>query len=288
MLQGMLILALLLAAQPVPDVTILSEPAQVKELCEALSAQPYSKDLDPAQEAAKHEEQQQKRRDAASRYYQVEVPSKGFALGRYRARDRLLELDGDRPLSAMEGALHLDLEGIDDVAFDATAQQVADWSAEKKANTLRLVVVFKPSGDRCAGSAAAQAWRISGKPRNWQILGDSGVVAQADADGEPVGGGPRALVIDKVSLDTDNDATLVDEGRARFNGIKPQLDKCMQGAQHSGNLVVTFDVRSGKVADPQVIVDSLRDERIAECVSHVVAGVQVGGSGRGTASLSLQ
>jgi hypothetical protein len=284
----MLLIALVaVASASAPELVVLSEPSQVKELCEALSAQPYAKDLDPAQQAARHEELQAKRKEAASKWYQVEIPSKGFSFGRYRANDKLIELDGDRPLSAMEGVLHLDLEGIDDVAFDASAAQVADWTAEKKANTLRLVVVFRPNGERCAGSAAAQAWRLSGKPRAWQIMGDTGVIAAADADGEPLGGGAHALVIDKVALDSDANAP-DDDGVARFKAVKPQLDKCVQGAQHGGNLVVTFDVRAGRVADPQVILDSLRDERIADCVSHAVAGAQVGGSGRGTASISLQ
>jgi hypothetical protein len=275
------------AASTGAEPIVLSEAAQVKELCEALRAQPYAHALDPAQKAASDDEAQQRRRDAAGRDYQVEVPAKGFAFGRYRAKDKLIELDGDRPLVAIEGMLHIDLDGIDDVAFEATPAQVSDWSAAKKEGALKLMVVFRPSGDRCAGSAAAQSWRIAGKARSWQIVGESGAVAAADSDGEPVGGGPREITVDKVALDTDTSVP-EDEGRARFGGVRPALSRCGLEAQHSGNLVVMFELRAGRVADPQVVMDSLRDERVAACVSKAVVGAAVAGTGRGTASISFQ
>jgi hypothetical protein len=50
---------------------------------------------------------------------------------------------------------------------------------------------------------------------------------------------------------------------------------------------VTFSVQSGHARDVQVIMDSLRDENVAACVTRAVNGAAVGGSGRGTASLSL-
>ena len=81
----------------------------------------------------------------AYRWYRVEVPSKGFAFGLYRAQDQQIELDGDRPLRAIDDMLVLDLEGIDDVSFNARAEQVAAWTQEKKAKALNLVVVFKPA-----------------------------------------------------------------------------------------------------------------------------------------------
>ena len=49
-----------------------------------------------------------------------------------------------------------------------------------------------------------------------------------------------------------------------------------------------FDVRSGRAQDAQVMLDSLRDERIASCIARAVQGAPVGGQGHGTASISLE
>jgi hypothetical protein len=259
----------------------------VKELCEALRAQPATRDLDPAQEVQARKEALARRTQAAERLYEVEVPSKGFAFGRYRETDRVIELDGDRPLRALDGMLALDIEGVDDTAFEATPAQVSAWTAAKKAGALRLVVVFKPTGDRCAGSAAAESWRIAGRARSWTLSDEDGVVAAADADGEPLMHGPRKLLVQKVALESDELAP-DDDGKSRLSSIRPQLERCASGAQRSGSLVLGFDVRGGRAQDPQVMLDSVRDERIATCVARAVQGAPVGGQGRGTASISLE
>lgn len=265
----------------------LAQKAQVKELCEALRAQPAADDLDPAQAVSARKEALARHDEYADRSYEVEVPSKGFAFGRYREGDRLLELNGDRPLRAVQGMLSMDIDGVDDVAFDATPAQVTAWSLAKKAGTLRLVVVFKPSGDRCAGSAAAESWRISGKARSWKLVDEDGMVASADADGEPVAGGPRKLSVRKVTLESDPIAP-DDDGKTRLSAVRPQLDRCASQAQRSGGMVLGFDIRGGRAQDPQVMLDSLRDDRVAACVARALQGAPVGGQGRGTASISLE
>src|SRR5918911_2247785 len=97
----LLAILLLAASASGADVVELTNKAQLKELCEALRAQPSETDLDPAQVAAARKTAQARREEAASRWYRVEVPSKGFAFGRYRAQDQQLELDGDHPLRAI-------------------------------------------------------------------------------------------------------------------------------------------------------------------------------------------
>ena len=80
-----------------------------------------------------------------------------------------------------------------------------------------------------------------------------------------------------------------DDGRGRLSSVKPQLDRCASGAQLGGNLVLGFEVRAGKAQDPQVMLDSIRDEKIAACVARAVQGAPVGGAnGHGTASISLE
>ena len=282
----MLLIALLLAAAP--ELVTLSQKSQVKELCEALRAQPAAGDLDPAQESVARKQALARHDEVADRWYEVDVPSKGFVFGRYREGDRRLELDGDRPLRAVDGMLSIDVDGIDEVSFEANAEQVSAWSAAKKAGALHLTVVFKPSGDRCAGSAAAEAWRISGKARSWKLFDENGLLASADADGEPLAPGPRKLRIEKVTMESELNAP-EDDGRGRLSAVKPQLERCVTGAQRSGNLVLGFDVRAGKAQDPQVMLDSIRDEKIAACVARAVQGAPVGGAnGHGTASLSLE
>src|SRR5919201_6964548 len=169
-----LLAILLLAAVPGPQVVQLTEKSQLKELCEALRAQPSDSNLDPAQVAAARKAALARRDEAAERWYRVEVPSRGFAFGHYRAQEQQLELDGDRPLRAIDDMLVLDLDGIDEVAFNARPEQVTAWNKEKTAKALKLVVVFKPSGDRCAGSAAAESWRIGGRPRIGGLVGPEG------------------------------------------------------------------------------------------------------------------
>jgi hypothetical protein len=282
-----LIAILVAAAASNPDVVQLTAKAQLKELCEALRAQPDESGLDPAQLAAARKAAQGRREEAASRWYRVEVPSKGFAFGRYRAQDQQLELDGDRPLRAIDDMLALDLDGIDDVAFNAKPDQVTAWSQQKKAKALRLAVVWKPSGDRCAGSAAAESWRIAGHARSWELVGAQGVVAAANEDGDPLGGGPRQVQVEKVTLDSD-DAPQPNEGRGRLGSVQAALDRCASGAQRTGRVLVSFSIQGGRVREPQVMMDSLRDEKVSSCLARAVSGAELDGSGRGTASFAVQ
>jgi hypothetical protein len=282
-----LIAILVLAAASNQDAVQLTEKSQLKELCEALRAQPSESGLDPAQVAAARKAAQARREEAAGRWYRVEVPSKGFGFGRYRAQDQQLELDGDRPLRAIDDMLALDLDGVDDVAFNARPEQVTAWNQEKKAKRLRLAVVWKPAGDRCAGSAAAESWRVAGQARSWELVGAQGLVAAANEEGEPIGGGPRQAQIEKVTVDSD-DAPPPNDGRARLGGAQAALDKCASGAQRSGKLLLTFSIQGGRVRDPQVIMDSMRDERVSGCMARALSGAEVGGSGRGTASIAVQ
>jgi hypothetical protein len=294
----MLLIAVLLAAAPriaaaprpaagQPEPIPLAEEAQVKELCVTLRDAGGDFEGDPAETAAAQRAAQVRREEALSRWYKVEVPSKGFVFGRYRAHDKQLELDGDRPLRAVDGVLSLDLEGVDDVAFNAKPEQVSAWSKEKKAGALKLVVVFRPAADRCAGSAAAQAWRLAGKVRSWELVGARGVVAAADAEGEPVGGPPHAVRVEKVTVESDG-MPLDDEGRGRLASAQRALDKCASSAQRPGTMLVSFSVQGGRVHEPQVIMDTLRDERVSDCVARAVDGAPVGGSGHGTAAVSLE
>ena len=193
----------------------------------------------------------------------------------------------NRPLKAVDNTLSLDLEGVDDVAFHATPEQVSAWSKAKKAGALKLVVVFKPNGDRCAGSAAAEAWRLGGKVRSWEIVGEKGVVASADAEGDPVSGAPKVVKVEKVSVESDA-GPADDDGRSRLSGAQHLLDKCVTGASRGGSVLLAFSVQGGRVHEPQVIMDSLRDEKVTACVAHAVNGAEVGGTGRGSAAISLE
>ena len=282
-----LLAILLVAAAPGQDVVQLTSKTQLKELCEALRAQPSETDLDPAQIAEARKAAQARREEAAGRWYRVEVPSKGFAFGRYRAQDQQLELDGDRPLRAIDDTLSLDLDGIDDVSFAAGSEQVTAWTQEKKAKALKLVLVWKPSGARCAGSAAAEAWRIAGHARSWELLGAQGTLASANEEGDPVGAAPRQMRVEKVTLDSD-DAPLENEGRGRLASSQAALDRCAAGAVRTGRLVMSFSVHDGRVREPKVIMDSLRDEKIAGCVARAISGTELAGTGHGTASLTVQ
>lgn len=281
----MLLIALLLAASQ--DTVTLTQPSQVKDLCEAIRAHTSATDLDPAEQVAAQKAALARRDEALSRWYRVEIPSKRFSFGQYREQDHQLELDGARPVRAVDDALALDLDGIDDVAFNARPEQVRAWSREKKAGLLKLVVVWKPTGNRCAGSAAAESWRIAGRVQSWQLVGADGVLASANEDAQPVGGGPRQVRVERVALDSDG-APQENEGRDRFSGAQRALDRCASGAERGGTLVVSFSVQGGRVHDPQVIMDSLRDDRVSSCVARALAGADVGGSGRGTASIAVE
>jgi hypothetical protein len=285
----MLLLAiLLLAAAPGQDVVQLTSSSQLKELCEALRAQPSDPNLDPAQLAAARKAALARRDEAAERWYRVDVPSRGFTFGHYRAQEQQIELDGDRPLRALDDMLVLDLDGIDEVAFNARPDQVTAWNKEKAAKALKLVVVFKPSGERCAGSAAAESWRIGGKARSWELVGAGGPVAAANEEGEPIGGGAQRQVrIEKVALDSD-EAPQENDGRSRLAGSQRALDRCVASAQRAGKLVVSFSVQNGRVRDAQVIMDSTRDEGVSRCVAKAISGTEMYGAGHGTASITVQ
>jgi hypothetical protein len=148
-------------------------------------------------------------------------------------------------------------------------------------------VVWKPAAERCAGSAAAEAWRIAGRVRSWQLVGAEGVLAAADEDGEPAGAGPQKARVEKVTLDSDA-APQEDEGRERLSAAQRALDRCAAAAQRGGSMLISFSVQGGRVREPKVIMDSVRDEKASGCVAHAIAGADVGGSGNGTASIAFE
>lgn len=271
----------------------LAKDDQVKDLCAALLGSDGSFAGDPAEVAAARIAADEKRAQALRHTYRLEIPSKGFAFGRYRAGENLLELDGDRPLRALAGALALDLDGIDDVAFAARPEQVSQWSKDKKAGAFKLVVVFRPAAERCAGSAAAKAFRMSGRALSWQLMDGEKVVAAANDAGEPVGSpaGPLAVRVDSVSLDSDAGAP-PDESRERLSGSQRALEKCAARAPRTGSLMVTFAVQAGHVREPQVIMDAVHDDGVAQCVARALSGAPIAGaagaSGRGTAAITVQ
>jgi len=281
----LLLIALVAAAQVPPrDAAALTAEDQVRDICAALKEQ--------GGEPGPGVSQPRSRAQALSRTYQVQVPPNGFGLGRYREAEQELELDGDRALRALDGALTLDLAGVDDVAFRASATQVKQWTAAKKEGKLTLTVYFHPSGERCAGNAAARIFRMEGYPLWWQLEADAAPVAAADEEGLPVDkpGTARTFRVDKVLLDTEMPRP--DAGKDRLAAVQGALDRCAQAARRRGSLVVSFGVQDGHVRNPQVIMDAARDEDTARCVSHALSGAAIAGAdpaaSRGTASLAIQ
>jgi hypothetical protein len=281
------------AAEGRADAVPLTSEDQVRELCAALRAEARPSDLDPAQAATLRRRAERLRTEAVSRSYRLSVPAKGFTFGRYRPEQQEIELDGGHPLRALDGALSLDLAGIDDVAFQASPEQVRDWNARKAGGSLWLVVQFRPSGEPCAGKAVAGIFRLSGEPLSWQIETDLGPVAAADEDGAPVEVGPprvHTMRIERVALDLEKPA--FDDARDRLGAAQPALDRCARGVRRTGAMVVAFAVQGGRLRDVQVVMDALRDETVATCVAQALSGAQLRGidavSGRGTASIALQ
>jgi len=276
-----------------PDVVPLTSEDQVRELCAALRAPMGFSELDPAETAARGHRAERLRSEALSHSYRLSVPAKGFTFGRYRSEQQEIELDGNRPLRALDGALSLDLAGIDEVAFQASPAQVRDWNARKRAGELSLVVQFRPSGEPCAGKAVAGIFRLSGEPLSWQIETDTGPVAAADEDGAPLEVGPpkiHTMRIERVALDLEQPA--FDDARERLAAAQPALDRCARGVRRTGAMVVTFAVQGGRLRDVQVVMDALRDETVASCVAQALSGAQLRGidaaTVRGTASIALQ
>jgi hypothetical protein len=304
----MIALLLTLIATPArTDVVPLTSEAQLRELCTALRGSLRSPEMDPVDIAVQRQRDERLRAEMVSRTYRVAVPAKGFVFGRYRPEQQEIELDGDRPLRALDGALSLDLAGIDDVAFEATPQQVRDWTARKAAGDLSLVVQFRPSGEPCSGKPVAGIFRMSGEPVFWQIVSDAGPVAAADEDGAPLEIGPprvHTMRIDRVALDLEQPGPAVaeagvldrtqhaDDARERLAGSLPALDRCARGVRRTGSMVVAFSVLDGRLQDVQVVMDALRDESVASCVANALSGAQLRGinaaTGRGMASLALR
>ncbi|HYZ89554.1 MAG TPA: hypothetical protein VE620_09685 [Myxococcales bacterium] len=281
----LLFIALLAAAQVPPrDAVALTADGQVRDICSTLRGQ----NTEPAPGVTLTPSRAQ----ALSRIYQLRVPSKGFAFGRYHEEEQELELDSSRPLRALDGALTLDLANADDVAFRATPAQMKEWAAAKRDNKLSLNLYFRPSGDDCAGNAAAKIFRMEGTPVWFEVENSSGVVAAADEEGLPVErpGSARTFRVSKVLLDSD--APRADLGKDRLSVAQPALDRCAEAARRRGSLVVSFSVQEGRVRNPQVIMDAARDEDTARCVTQALSGATIASvnpaATRGTASLAVQ
>jgi hypothetical protein len=52
--------------------------------------------------------------------------------------------------------------------------------------------------------------------------------------------------------------------------------------------MVSFSIQGGRVREPKVIMDSVRDEKASGCVAHAIAGAEIGGSGNGTATIAFE
>jgi len=70
--------------------------------------------------------------------------------------------------------------------------------------------------------------------------------------------------------------------------LQAALDRCASGAQRTGRILVSFSVQGGRVREPQVMMDSLRDDKVSGCLARALAGAEVDGQGRGTASFAVQ
>ena len=307
-----------------PDAIALSTQQQLKELCASLERTDSVRFTgDPSEISAARAAHEARRAEALGGVYRVEVPSKGFAFGHVRQGRDEVELDGDRPLRALSDALALDLAGIDDVAFHAAPRTLSDWSKQKEAGQLALVVVFRPDDERCAGSPIARHWRMGGRPLWWTIVDAGAAVASADEQGNPFEGAPaalpapaasaaaparsaaapahaaasvaapsaaarRSLVVESLTLDADG----ADDSKARLEGASPALDRCAAAAQRPGSLVVAFGLQAGRLRDPQVVMDGTRDEQLAGCVARALADASVAGggsgAGRGTVTLGVR
>ncbi|MFL5457725.1 MAG: hypothetical protein ACJ78X_15100 [Myxococcales bacterium] len=302
------LLLALLATSTRTDVVPLTSESQLRELCAALGGPTRSPDIDPVETAVERQLAERIRGEVVSRTYRVSVPAKGFVFGRYRPEQQEIELDGRRPLRTVDGALSLDLAGIDEVAFQASPKQVRDWVARKAAGDLSLVIQFHPSGEPCAGKPIAGIFRLSGEPLQWQIVSEEGPLAAADEDGAPLELGPprvHTMRIERVALDLEHSgfepaagvvnvrpSEQLDDARERLMGSLPALDRCARGVRRTGAMVVAFSVLGGRLQDVQVVMDALRDESVASCVAHALSGAQLRGvdaaSGRGTASIALR
>lgn len=271
----------------------LTQDAQVKDLCLNLETiERVATDSEPGAVERWRKSHAQAREQALGQSYRLEIPSKGFAFGRFRQDAEELELDGDRPVQALGGKLLLDLDGIDDVSFSATPDQLAAWNKLKKEGALRLAVVVRPTDERCAGSAAARAWRMGGSVKSWQLLGPQGILAAADSDGNPVvvpGAPPppaaHSIRVEKITVDGEPL-----DAQGRLASAQAALDRCAAGVRGKGMMVVQFSLEGGRVREPQVILDALRDEAASSCVARALAGATVGGaqSGHGSATIALQ
>jgi hypothetical protein len=267
------LLATLIAAAAPADTVPMTQETQVRELCAALRAG-----------------NEKQRAAAAAAAYRVEVPAKGFAFGQYRREQQELELDGSRPLRALKGALTLDLEGADEAAFHAAPEDADEWRGLQNAGSLTLVVTFHAAGPRCAGNPAAGIYRLEGTPLRWELRSGNAILAASDEDGYPIDvkpGQAHSLKVHRVALDSDPSGEPPPGGR--LAPVQRNLDACAQRAHRPGSMVVTFAVENGRIRDPQVIMDALRDDQVSSCVARVLAGAPIeGGPGRGTASLAVQ
>ena len=283
----LLALAILFAAAQYPprEATALTSDEQVREICAALKEQ--------GGEPTPGVQPSRARAQTLARTYVVTVPANGFGLGRYHESEQELELDGGRALrAAVDGALTLDPTGLDDVVFRASPEQLKQWTAAKRDGKLSLTLYFRPAGDGCAGNPAARIFRMEAYPLWWQLEVNSAPVAAADEEGLPVEkpGSGRTFHVDKVLLDSD--APRPDFGRDRLASAQGALDRCAQAARRRGALVVSFNVESGHVHNPQVVMDAARDEETARCVARALSGAAISGADpsatRGTASLAVQ
>jgi hypothetical protein len=267
------LLATLIAAAPPPDVVPMTQEAQVRELCAALRSP-----------------DERQRTAAAAAAYRLEVPAKGFVFGQYRAEQQELELDGSHPLRGLAGALTLDLDGIDDVAFHAPPEDADEWRGLKNAGSLTLVVTFHASGARCAGNPAAGIYRLEGTPLRWELHGGNAVLAASDEDGYPIDvkpGQAHSLKVHRVALESDPSGEAPPQGR--LAPVQRELNACAQKAHGPGSMVVTFAVENGRIRDAQVIMDALRSPQVSACVARTLEGAPIDGRpGRGTASLAVQ
>lgn len=262
----MLKLAFLLAAaaaQPAPIETF----EQARDVCASLA---------------------QKADSQAGQLLRVEVPSKGFVFGRHRASDGEIELDGDRPLRAAKGTLLLDIDAIDEVAFKATDDQVAEWRQLKDQGALFLRIDFRPA-QRCAGSKFARQFRLAGRADSWRLVGPQGrSLAAADDEGKPLArpdGGHAAKV---TSVAFDGEPPQEDEGRGKLADSQRALDDCARGARGPGRVVVSFSAKGGAVRDVQVVLDGVRDATVTACIARALSSATVDGAGRATASIAVE
>lgn len=266
---------------------LLAGDPDVAALCTALEGPRRRLEGDAVYTAPSKKELRARRHEALRGVYQVTVAPGAFRAGLYDPDDQVLPLAVEHGITALQGALTLQIMDRRDAELALPAAEASKIARQIEGKALSLRVTFRPERDGadelspCFSPAKSAAWVLRVVPLSYALVeaASAKVIAEVTTEARReldqfVAPGPAQLVT-SVEVEGGADPTsFVQALDAQRPALTTCLEPLMRSAGETG--MITFGASTapaGGLADVRVEVEALDVPGARACVEKIVTGL---------------